>query len=231
MAIRDDFTAGEVLAAADLNDTFGSKIPYAYGTATPSTTVDGFVWYDENETPPTAKFWDGAAWVAAGTAPGLTFIAGSTFSAVSSVSFNDLFSATYDNYIMWARVAGSTTLTPFLYRMRSSGSDDTTSNYDSQIFTSSSSTNSGSRATNATSGRIAAVKGSDWSGMQANIYAPFLAVPTIMTSESITAAVSSVTLENNCNSHDVSSSFDGITFFPNSGTITGEIRIYGIKNS
>jgi len=25
MAIRDDFTAGEVLAAADLNDTFASK--------------------------------------------------------------------------------------------------------------------------------------------------------------------------------------------------------------
>jgi hypothetical protein len=61
MAIRDDFAPGEVLAAADLNDTFGSKIPYAYGTATPSTTVDGFVWYDENETPPAPKFWDGAA--------------------------------------------------------------------------------------------------------------------------------------------------------------------------
>jgi hypothetical protein len=61
MAIRDDFTAGEVLAAADLNDTFASKVPYAYGTATPSTTVDGFVWFDENSTPPAPKFWDGAA--------------------------------------------------------------------------------------------------------------------------------------------------------------------------
>ena len=66
MAIRNDFTAGEVLAAADLNDTFASKVPYAYGTATPSTTVDGFVWYDENETPPAPKFWDGAAFQALG---------------------------------------------------------------------------------------------------------------------------------------------------------------------
>jgi len=31
MAIRDDFTAGEVLAAADLNDTFGSKLDLAGG--------------------------------------------------------------------------------------------------------------------------------------------------------------------------------------------------------
>ncbi len=64
MAVRDDFSAGEVLAAADLNDTFASKLPYAYGTATPSTSVDGFLWYDENDTPPTPKFWDGAAFQA-----------------------------------------------------------------------------------------------------------------------------------------------------------------------
>jgi hypothetical protein len=61
MAVRDDFTAGEVLAAADLNDTFASKPPFAYGTATPSTTVEGFIFYDENDTPPTPKFWDGSA--------------------------------------------------------------------------------------------------------------------------------------------------------------------------
>jgi hypothetical protein len=61
MAVRDDFTAGEVLAAADLNDTFASKPPFAYGTATPSTTVEGFIWYDENDTPPAPKFWDGSA--------------------------------------------------------------------------------------------------------------------------------------------------------------------------
>jgi hypothetical protein len=33
MAIRNDFTAGEVLAAADLNDTFGSKVNYPSGGA------------------------------------------------------------------------------------------------------------------------------------------------------------------------------------------------------
>jgi hypothetical protein len=61
MAVRNDFTAGEVLAAADLNDTFGSRVPFAYGTATPTTTVEGFIWYDENDTPPAPKFWDGSA--------------------------------------------------------------------------------------------------------------------------------------------------------------------------
>jgi hypothetical protein len=65
MAIRNDFAPGEVLAAADLNDTFGSKLPYSFGTATPTTTENGFLWYDSTGAPskPTPKFWDGSAFV------------------------------------------------------------------------------------------------------------------------------------------------------------------------
>jgi hypothetical protein len=63
MAVRDDFAPGEVLAAADLNDTFASKLPYSYGTATPTTTDSGFLWYDSNSTPAATKFWDGSAFV------------------------------------------------------------------------------------------------------------------------------------------------------------------------
>jgi hypothetical protein len=68
MAIRNDFAPGEVLAAADLNDTFGSKLPYSFGTATPTTTENGFLWYDSTGAPskPTPKFWDGSAFVPLG---------------------------------------------------------------------------------------------------------------------------------------------------------------------
>jgi hypothetical protein len=64
MAIRNDFAPGEVLAAADLNDTFGSKLPYSFGTATPTTTESGFLWYDSNSTPAAPKFWTGSAFQA-----------------------------------------------------------------------------------------------------------------------------------------------------------------------
>jgi hypothetical protein len=39
MAVRDDFTAGEVLAAADLNDTFASKANLASPTFTGTVTI------------------------------------------------------------------------------------------------------------------------------------------------------------------------------------------------
>lgn len=48
----------------DLATTLASKLPYSYGTATPSTSDDGFLWYDSNSTPPDVKFWDGAAFQA-----------------------------------------------------------------------------------------------------------------------------------------------------------------------
>jgi hypothetical protein len=50
----------------ELSTALAEKLPYSYGTATPSTSVDGFLWYDENDTPPTPKFWDGAAFQAIG---------------------------------------------------------------------------------------------------------------------------------------------------------------------
>jgi hypothetical protein len=39
MAVRNDFTAGEVLAAADLNDTFGAKANLASPTFTGTVTI------------------------------------------------------------------------------------------------------------------------------------------------------------------------------------------------
>ena len=91
MAVRDDFAAGEVLAAADLNDTFAAKLPYSYGTATPTATDDGFLWYDENDTPPTPKFWDGAAFQALTSGKILQIVraTSSTSTSTTSASYTD----------------------------------------------------------------------------------------------------------------------------------------------
>jgi hypothetical protein len=48
MAVRDDFAPGEVLAAADLNDTFGSKVDYATPTNAQTGTTYTFVAADAN---------------------------------------------------------------------------------------------------------------------------------------------------------------------------------------
>jgi hypothetical protein len=49
--------------AQEVSDQLASKLPYSFGTATPSTTDSGFLWYDSNSTPAATKFWDGSAFV------------------------------------------------------------------------------------------------------------------------------------------------------------------------
>jgi hypothetical protein len=61
MAVRDDFAPGEVLAAADLNDTFGSKPTRTVATTEPSNPVAGDLWFDSTDTPPTPYYYDGVA--------------------------------------------------------------------------------------------------------------------------------------------------------------------------
>lgn len=82
MAIRNDFAPGEVLAAADLNDTFASKPTKTVGTTAPGSPATGDLWYDTNTTPPTAKFYDGTSWQ--------TFSAGAAdFSNAASGTYTD----------------------------------------------------------------------------------------------------------------------------------------------
>jgi hypothetical protein len=70
----------------------------------------------------------GLKWAAASS--GLTLIAAPTsFSASSAVNVNDVFSATYENYLIMLNVTGGTTDDYVKVRLRVSGSDDSSSNY------------------------------------------------------------------------------------------------------
>jgi hypothetical protein len=60
---------------------------------------------------------------------GLTLINTTSFSAVSSQSFDDVFSATYDNYKIFYRYLKATTTSDAQLRMRVSGADNTSANY------------------------------------------------------------------------------------------------------
>jgi hypothetical protein len=108
MAVRNDFTAGEVLAAADLNDTFASKPDLAGATYTGTHNFSGATVLG---------------------ASGLQELGGFNLSG-SDVSVNNVFSADYLNYLLLV----DTTLSAggvVQLRLRVAGSD-ATSNYFTQ---------------------------------------------------------------------------------------------------
>jgi hypothetical protein len=166
--------------------------------------------------------------VYAPSTPGLTLINTTSFSAVASQSLNNVFSATYKTYRIILRCTSSTDQS-VNYRLRASGSDNSTANYDYQSFSSDSTSNVGSRTSGQTSGLLA-MAGNGGSSTSFNITSIDITNPfeTLKTSSFATVnyASSSILLRILANTHNVATSFDGITFFVG-GTITGSISVYG----
>ena len=130
------YTSGEVLTAANLSVT-NSGIPVfattvtrdaAFGGTGEKTLAEGQFAYIEATN--TTQYYDGAAWQSVGVNPGLVYITGASFSAVSSVSLpNDTFTSAYKAYRMvFATTSASTNLT-ITARWRAAGVDDTSNAY------------------------------------------------------------------------------------------------------
>jgi hypothetical protein len=158
---------------------------------------------------------------------GLTLINTTSFSAVSSVSLaTDTFTSTYDNYkILFQSETSGTNATNV--RFRTSGSDNTTSNYNMQRITADHTSLSGFEQNAQNIANI----GSNNGGATAicfimDIFRPKLATPTQARIEVINGLDSRVEIYNAY--FTASTAFDSISFILNSaGTFTGTYSVYG----
>jgi hypothetical protein len=212
MAIRNDFAPGEVLAAADLNDTFGSKLDYPAGGS------DGDL---------LAKDGTDAEWIAVPEA-GLTLITSESFSAVSSVNINGCFSATYERYLLQFRGLGSEGLAIF-WRMRSSGTSDSGNNYNVQTLIARDTSAFADRALSTSQGRFADVD------VNAGIFVsqffnPFLATRTTVVTQFTRSGATLFDVGINASEHTLANSYDGIELRSTVGNFSGTLRIYGYRN-
>lgn len=189
MAVRDDFAPGEVLAAADLNDTFAAKLDVSA--------------YD----------------------PGLIHLHTETFSAVSSVSVTSKFSSTYDYYMVLYN-ATCTSEEDLRLRLRSGSTDNSATNYDTQLNFSFGNTAGFQSYINETSWRVGRIIDTGGSGT-IHLFNPSLAATTLMTVK----AGHKARFSDLQGIHDVSTAFDGFTVFVGSGTMTGALRVYGYANA
>jgi hypothetical protein len=150
---------------------------------------------------------------------GLTHIATESFSAVSSVSLNGVFTSEYQNYhILFSRTSGSSTT----MRLRASGTDDSSSNYELRGYFGGAATGN-QNLTGQTSWNVAAGSGVAMANM-------VLSNPAVASPSFGTLSLHSVTIGTFAAiTHQVSSVMDGISFLGT--TITGTIRVYGYQNS
>lgn len=160
------------------------------------------------------------------SAGGLTLIATASPSAVSSQSFNNVFSATYQNYII--KTALSFTVAQGCpMRLRVGGVDTLGTGYQNQYLTAAITTVSAGRGTGAAEFYWGSSNAGDLFYANIEISNPFEAVRTSFIAQGLTQ---SPIVDLRAGQHTPTTSFDGITFLAPSGTFTGTIRIYGVQN-
>ena len=153
-----------------------------------------------------------------------------SFSGASSVSLNDVFSATYTNYRILIDTDASESDAGLQMRLRVSGTDNTSSNYrfgTGYLTTSGAATFSGQNSAGlATSWRVLAVGSAGRAIGCHDIFNPFSTEETGFTGNWFQ-------ISSNGFSHfgagnmSVTTSYTGFTFFPTAGTITGNVSVYG----
>lgn len=165
--------------------------------------------------------------------PALAKISSTTFTTSSSQSFNNVFSATYLNYVVVFDII-STNDTDIKFRWRVSAADNTTSNYSwTQAGTFAATGTFGGGATNNDSS--ARFTGSNAVNSQKfgsyTFFNPFATATSGFTGSAI---FSSGTANYNGSvigmGFNGTTSFDGFTLFPAAGTMTGTVKIYGVAN-
>jgi hypothetical protein len=153
-----------------------------------------------------------------------------TFTTVNSISLNGVFTSTYRNYCVVWNATGGTGSGPVYLRYRASGTDNTTSSYSSAgVFAA----YAGGAVNGAGYGSSTFSVFHYWNGgavgqqRNINIFDPQSATNTsfgsVGSNQDVVAYYGGF--------FGAATQFDGITIYPSSGTMTGTVRVYGLKNS
>jgi hypothetical protein len=171
----------------------------------------------------------------AAAASGLTLITAQSFTAASTVNVNNCFSSTYQNYLFEIVISTTSSGGNADMRMRVGGVDASGSDYKWAVLTNNTSPSAAGAIANAS-----ATSFNDsflgWSTggnvvMAATIFCPNQAAPTLITSHSVSEPFATY-LYNfvRAGKHTLATAYDGFSLIVTSGTMTGNLRVYGLAN-
>ena len=199
--------------------------------AIPSPTEGMYTHLNDTDT---LQYYNGSAWtnaIPAATPPGLNLIATSSFTTAAAANFNNVFTSTYENYRLLIQVQSSTQ-SNLLFRMRVGGADATGADYynvaahqrtNGTIITPTSG-NPGAFAT------INILQGGTRQTGSYEISMPQLARPTDATFSAVSQDAGGFFITTGGFRHGLATAYDGFTIYPNTGTITGKVQLFGYRN-
>jgi hypothetical protein len=165
---------------------------------------------------------------------GLTLIKTESFSAVSSHSVNDVFSATYDNYFLAITVDTiSTSSQDLLLRLRVGGADNSSNNYrwagliSFDTATSISVLKSSGLTSSFRIGTVYLTTNTSFTGI--TLVNPFRTEETGYSTTSVEYDATNSVMRTLSGVMSVTTSYTGFTILPAANNITGSVQVYGYK--
>jgi hypothetical protein len=161
---------------------------------------------------------------------GLVLLNTTTVSAATSVNFNNVFTSTYQNYLISGNLTASSA-GEILVRMRVNGVDATGADYSDNFAAVVNGTVSASTLTGATSARVCYF-------ITSNVNTTFntnVMNPQLTSKTNLSAMSSMQNASGNSEGalvfgfHNQAVSYDGFTLYKGSGNFTGTIKVYGYK--
>jgi membrane-bound inhibitor of C-type lysozyme len=161
---------------------------------------------------------------------GMVLLNTTSFSAVSAVSLpTDSFTTAYDNYMLNITFDLTTgTNIGLNFRGRTAGTDNSTANYNLQVLSVSGASATPSRYTAQTGGQLALIDSINPNIVSALIFSPKLTAKTIVITNTFSPN-GGARYEDGKNLFTLTTSFDSISFYPTSSTITGKALLYGFN--
>lgn len=157
-----------------------------------------------------------------------------TFSGVSSLSLNGIFTSTYANYRIILRTVLAASAGNLNARLRASGSDNTSSVYQGIIFYAAANNTYGNQNSDYNINVWYAGNVDTFPAQYAyDITSPQQTAVTMMTSHAAgsRSGASGLAMYTGAFRFDATTSFDGITFYPSTSNMTGNIRVYGYRGA
>lgn len=159
---------------------------------------------------------------------GLVLINTTSFSGVSSQSVSDVFSATYQSYLVQADLVNVSTANNVSIRMRVSGADNSTANYRKQYIIAGGSTVIAARSVNQTSWNAIMIATNAYESLNViEIHYPFETKNTEAYAKFISSPRGDIEIQHMTAGFNGTTSFTGFTLIADAGTITGTVRTYG----
>lgn len=234
------FVAAQVLEAAQLNNSAATGVPVfatsvtrdaGFGGAGEKPLAEGQLCYLESTN--VVQYYDGAAWATVGPAPaaasGLTFIAKTTLTAATQHNLTNVFSSSYDHYVI--RFSDFTSAGSLKIRCGTAGTPDTASNYSSTgVYFDENQRSVTANAFNASSGFLVGNNSSTLMGTFFEISSPFLTVETVYAVTNGSLGGASIIGNLVVGTINTATSYTDLVLL-STGNIAGTIYIYGLANS